>query len=117
MKGILLALMLIAVPATATPFDWKPYAVLTIGQSMDAVTTLHQGPVACHETNRLLGPQPSVGRVLLPKLAIIGGVALLVRFTETRESTGARRLAKGVAYVAGVVGAKDGVHNLRTCGW
>ena len=116
MKAILLFIaLLIATPAQAT--DWKPYAVLVVGQlGLDTPTTLHQTP-SCYETNARFGSQPSAMRVLVPKLALVGGIALLVRFTETRESHAARIVAKSAAYLGGAIGAKDGISNLRTCGW
>ena len=106
--------LLIATPAQAT--DWKPYTALIVGQGLDVATTLHQTP-SCYETNARFGPQPSAVRVLVPKLALVGGIALLVRFTESRESHAARIVAKSAAYLGGIVGAKDGASNLRTCGW
>lgn len=96
--------------------DWKPYATLMYGQLFDAVTTLRSTP-NCIESNPLLGPHPSARQVLVPKLAIIGGISLLVRFTEYRESRLARIVARSIAYAGGIVGTKDGIHNLRTCGW
>ena len=111
---LLLIVLLIATPAQAT--DWKPYATLIVGQGLDIATTLHPTP-SCHETNARFGSQPSAMRVLVPKLALVGGVALLVRFTETRESHAARIIAKSAAYLGGAIGAKDGISNLRTCGW
>ncbi len=113
MKTILL-LLLITTPAEAT--DWKPYIVLALGQSLDTVTTLHPTS-SCVETNPRYGPLPSAWVVLPSKAAIIGGIALLVRFAETRESRAARIIAKSAAYLGGAIGAKDGVSNLRTCGW
>lgn len=100
----------------AQALDLKPYAALIIGQGLDTVTTLRQTP-SCIETNPRFGQQPSAMRVLVPKLALVGGIALLVRFTETRESHAARIVAKSAAYLGGAIGAKDGIHNLHTCGW
>jgi hypothetical protein len=110
----LLVVLLIATPAQA--FDWKPYAVLAAGQGLDTLTTLRPTP-SCVESNPLLGPHPSAVTVLVPKLAIIGGISLLVRFTERRDSRAARVIAKSAAYLGGAVGAKDGIGNLRLCGW
>jgi hypothetical protein len=110
----LAALLLVATPAHAT--DWRPYAVLVVGQGLDTLTTLRPTP-SCIESNPRLGPHPSAVAVLVPKLAIIGGISLLVHFTEGRESRAARIVAKSAAYVAGAVGAKDGIGNLHTCGW
>lgn len=103
-------------PLHAAGIDWKPYAVLAAGQGLDTLTTLRPTP-SCIESNPLLGPHPSTARVLVPKLAIIGGIAVLVRFTEHRESRTARIIARSVAYAGGIIGAKDGLHNLRECGW
>ena len=100
----------------AQALDLKPYAALIIGQGLDIATTLRPTP-SCLETNPRFGAQPSAMRVLMPKLALVGGIALLVRFTETRESHAARIVAKSAAYLSGAIGAKDGIHNLRTCGW
>ena len=111
---LLLIVLLIATPAQAT--DWKPYAALIVGQGLDVATTLRPTP-SCYETNARFGPQPSAVRVLMPKLALVGGIALLVRFTESRESHAAKIVAKSAAYLGGIVGAKDGLSNLRTCGW
>ena len=120
MKTILLISMLTLGTDTtaATPFDWKPYAVLTIGQSMDLVTTVHQvNGGACHEGNPVFGRHPSTWTLAVPKLALIGGLSFMVRFYEKRDSAAGRRVAKTVAYIAGGLGATAGVHNLQECGW
>jgi len=109
-------LSLVGRPALA--LDLKPYVVLIVGQGSDLLTTIHENPShPCRETNALLGPHPSTLKVAIPKLAIIGGISLLVRFADTRHSKAARVIAKSAAYLAGAVGAKDGWHNYRTCGW
>jgi hypothetical protein len=116
LAGMLWCAARFATPLHAAELDWKPYAVLAAGQGLDTLTTLRPTP-NCIERNPLLGPHPSAVAVLVPKLAIIGGISLLVRFTEQRESRAARIIAKSAAYVGGMAGAKDGLHNLRTCGW
>lgn len=114
-----LALTIARPAAAASKFDWKPYLAIAAGQGLDLATTIHDNPShPCYETNpRLGGKQATTMSVLIPKLAIIGGVSALVAFTEHRESKAARVIAKTAAYLGGAVGAKDGVHNLRTCGW
>ena len=117
-SAVFVGLLVLCLASPSAALDLKPYAVLLVGQSSDLLTTIHENPAhPCVETNALLGPHPSILKVAIPKLAIIGGIALLMRFTETRETKAARVIAKSTAYLAGAVGAKDGLHNYRTCGW
>lgn len=121
MRILLAALLLVglAAPASAqvgSKLDWRPYAVLFAGQYTDLVTTLHVSPEhPCVETNALLGPHPSMARVLLPKVALVASLSVLVRFSERRESKAARVIAKSAAYLGGVVGLKDGWQNAQRC--
>ena len=120
MKCILLVgLLFVAMPASAAPFDWKPYMALAAGQSMDLVTTVHalNGSTPCHEGNPTFGPHPSTLKLAIPKLALIGGLSFVVRYYEKRDSVAGRRVAKTVAYIAGGLGATAGVHNIHECGW
>jgi hypothetical protein len=119
--GVVLGLLLLVASSASAqgwPLSLAPYVAVIVGQGSDLLTTIHQNPAhACFETNALLGVRPSVLRVAIPKLAIIGGVAVLLKFTASRESKAAKVIAKTAAFVAGAVGAKDGLHNYQTCGW
>lgn len=114
----LILFLLLASPLSAADFTWAPYAVLMAGQYTDAVTTLHTVPGrSCRETNPQFGPQPSIARLMLPKLALVASIGVLMHFAEHRESKTARWMTKGLAYTGGAVGFKDARSNVLKCGW
>jgi hypothetical protein len=136
MKSLLLSvcLMLVAVPAYAE-IDWKPYAILAAGQTLDGLTTirfLHDGS-SCREGNRAYWPNgiyttPRNAQIMRDKAITIGlGIALntstdaLSRWLKQRGDVRASRvvswLGKGDSYLGGGIGAWDGVRNLELCGW
>src|SRR4029077_10515562 len=87
LKAALLVLLIVLLAPTAAaaqswPLSLAPYVAVGVGQGRDLLLTIHTNPArGCVETNTLGfgGPHPSVLRVAIPKLAIIGGVALLLR--------------------------------------
>ena len=130
-----LILLLLPRPAAAERLDWKPYAVLAAGQTLDGMTTirfLHNGS-GCREGNRRYWPggiytAPTSGQIARDKAVAIGlstalnvSTEALARWLTRRGDGRAGRivawLGKGENYFGGGVGAYDGVRNLALCGW
>lgn len=101
-------------------FDWKPVIAVAAGQMADTLVTHHQintPALHCSEANPLFGAHPSTAKLMLPKLAVIGGVSLVQIAARHAQSKAGRWVAKGAGYFAGALGGSLAAVNLRTCGW
>ncbi len=123
MRGYLTILLLLSastVQAETHRFDLKPLIATAAGQLSDAAVTHHQittPDLHCVESNPHLGPHPSAATLILPKLALIGVVALAqVAGSKAKSETG-RHVSRAIGYFTGALGGTLAVRNLKTCGW
>jgi hypothetical protein len=99
--------------------DWKPFMVLSVGESMDTLTTYRalQGG-RCVEGNSRLGHYPSAGKLVIWTIMPVAGTAFATYvLTRPEMPKAAHIVGKLLSYGAGGWGGYHAVQNGRHCGW
>lgn len=107
--GLLALFCLWAVIASAEDKGLRvAFSVMAVGQTADLVSTVQALNRGAVETNPLLGSKPSTAKLVALKLPMIGVGFLLAKITPQHP-----KLAKGLAYTIGGVGAALALSNAR----
>jgi hypothetical protein len=83
-------------------------AAMAIGQGLDTASTLHALSRGAVEANPIYGARPSAAKLIAGKLPMIGVGYLLTKIAPRHP-----KLARGLAYTIGGVGAGLAIHNAR----
>ena len=103
---------------TAQAADWKPFVALSVGESLDTLTTYRflKG-TRCVEGNSRLGRYPTGGRLIVWTAIPVATTALASYVLGKSPVKGVRILGKALSYSAGGWGGYHAVQNVRHCGF